>query len=373
MIDQTIGRRIRALRVASRMSQADVAQILSLNDRQSVSQIEAGQRRLKADELIKIVERFEVSLEQLTNPFLLFEKESFSWRQHHVPSDALDAYEAKAGEWIGAYRELNRLGDGRLPVIMPRLGLTHTSQFEDAVAAGEAVAAELELGSAPAHRLAEVMEQRYGILVLMVDAIQGVSGAACRLPELNAVLINRHESEARRNYDLAHEFFHILTWDTMKPERVESSEVDSAEQPRTQSGKRNQRIERLADNFASGLLMPGDALEKLGEPQGDLDVWLAAAAAELGVSGLALKWRLVNSRRYPAAAKVQNDVLTRTARDRGPEEPPPLFSGPFVRTIVAAIEAGHLSSRRAASLLDMTAEDLGDLCETFGIDRPAEL
>jgi hypothetical protein len=56
----------------------------------------------------------------------------------------------------------------------------------------------------------------------MVDPIPGVSGAACHVPELNAILINRNESPDRRRADLAHELFRILTWDAMKPERVSS-------------------------------------------------------------------------------------------------------------------------------------------------------
>lgn len=47
------------------------------------------------------------------------------------------------------------------------------------------------------------MERDLGILVLMVDAVPGVSGAACHLPELDAVLINRREVPGRRHYDLA--------------------------------------------------------------------------------------------------------------------------------------------------------------------------
>ena len=42
-------------------------------------------------------------------------------------------------------------------------------------------------------RLADVMERELGTLVLMVDAERGISGAACRLPELDALLIACHE------------------------------------------------------------------------------------------------------------------------------------------------------------------------------------
>jgi transcriptional regulator with XRE-family HTH domain/Zn-dependent peptidase ImmA (M78 family) len=367
-----IGQRIKSLREAHRVTQADFAAVLGVNARQSVSQIETGSRQLTAEELVKTIQHFGVTLDALTNPFLLSGKHSFSWRQNHVPVADLDAFEARAGEWIGAYRELNRLSDVRLKKLRPRLGLTHGSSFEDAVGEGEALADELELGDTPAHKLADTLQDQLGILVLMVDALEGVSGAACRLPELDAVLINRHEPKARRNSDLAHEFFHILTWDQMKPDRIESS-TESWDEPRTNRQARNQRIEQLADNFASGLLMPSKALDRLGEPHADLVAWLTAAAAELGVSSRALKWRLVNAKRSPAAARVSNDALSAAARVRDLAPAPLLFSKPFIETIARAIEAGHLSGGRASQLLCMPKADLGDLCDSYGVSRPVEI
>jgi transcriptional regulator with XRE-family HTH domain/Zn-dependent peptidase ImmA (M78 family) len=372
MSDQTIGRRLKALRLSQKLSQERMCEILGLNDRQSVSQIEVGQRAVKAEELIRAIAHFDVPLADITNPFLLFEKESFSWRQNRVPLEDLDRFERQAGEWIGAYRELTRLTGETLPAIMPRLGLTYESAFEDAVAFGEKVARELDLALYPAHGLAQTLEDRYGILVLMVDTLPNISGAACRLPELNAILINRHESEGRRNSDLAHEFFHLLTWDTMKPERVESSDSAPDVAPATAKGRRNQRIERLADNFAQGLLIPTSTLEALGQPpQHDLTAWLLAAADRLGVTAKNLKWRLVNSGWAPAVAAVDNEALARAARDRGLSDPPAPFSKAFMRTLALALDKGHISARRAAALLEITVEDLADLCVLHGVERPA--
>ena len=208
-----IGRRLRALRESEKLTQDAMATIMGLNDRQSISQIETGARRVSAAELVKVIDHFTVSLDDLTNPFLLAGNDNFSWRQNHVQPEDLDRFEKRAGEWIGAYRELSKINDVRLRKLLPRLGLTHASAFEDAARAGEDIAGELELGEFPARSLARVMEEDLGILILMVDAAPGISGAACRLTELNAVIINRHEPEARRNSDLAHECFHLLTWD----------------------------------------------------------------------------------------------------------------------------------------------------------------
>ncbi len=115
--------------------------------------------------------------------------------------------------------------------------------------AGERFAAEFGLGDAPAARMSEAMERELGILVLMVDADRDISGAACRLREMDAVLIARREVAGRRHFDLAHELFHILTWDAMPPEHSEAA--------RETGGN---RAEQLANNFAAAVLMPAASL-----------------------------------------------------------------------------------------------------------------
>jgi Zn-dependent peptidase ImmA (M78 family) len=247
------------------------------------------------------------------------------------------------------------------------LGLTRHSRFEDAMEAGERFAAEFDLGDVPARRLTDVMERELGILVLMVDAFEGISGAACRLPELDVVLINRHEVAGRRHFDLAHELFHILTWDAMPPEH--------AEEAREVGGN---RVEQLANNFASAVLMPEAALERYGEwaelEDDDLIARLNAAADELLVTASALKWRLVAlDRLKPARARAISDAALRNNGHTGRDTPPLLFSKPFMEVIGLAIDEGRVSTRRAAGLLDLTVEDLTDLFIAHGVESPAEL
>lgn len=372
MIEPKIGTRLKALREARGLSQDALREVFGFKDRQTVSHIESGSRRLSAEELVKALAFFDVTLDHFTNPFLLPANAKFSWRQHSVAAAELERFQQRAGEWIGAYRELHFRSGKPLRALMPRLGLTHTSSFEEARVVGESVSGELDLGEVPGAKLAEVMEGRLGILVLMVDAIRGVSGAACTLPELNAVLINRHEPEGRRNFDLAHELFHLLTWQTMPPQWIDG-ESDVAAGSNAQR-KRVARIEQLANSFASGLLMPTSALDRLGQPHGDLVEWINAAAGQLRVSSSALKWCLVNSGRGPQhIASIPDDAFNKDGRGRLQETPTPLFSRTFIQTIALAIERGHLSSRRAAALTDLSVDALGELCDIYGIERPAEL
>jgi XRE family transcriptional regulator, fatty acid utilization regulator len=217
-------------------------------------------------------------------------------------------------------------------------------------------------------RLAEVMERELGILVLMVDAFQGISGAACRLPELDVVLINRQEVVGRRHFDLAHELFHILTWDAMPPEHSEES--------RETGGN---RVEQLANNFASAVLMPVPLLDRFGDwpgtDKGELTARLNAAADELQVTASALKWRLVAlDRLKPAMARAIPDaVLRNNGRDAVSSVLPPPFSKPFMEIIALAVDAGRVSARRAGALVDLTVDDLADLFAMHGVQSPVEL
>jgi Zn-dependent peptidase ImmA (M78 family) len=213
------------------------------------------------------------------------------------------------------------------------------------------------------------MERKLGILVLNVDAIEGVSGAACRLPDLDVVLINRLEVEGRRHFDLAHELFHILTWDTMPPQHVE----EASEYSKT-------RVEQLANNFASTVLMPSTMLEQFGPWSSDLSVKqiiarLNAAADKLAVTATALKWRLVaiGKLEHTKAKGIPDAALRNNGHEIAQANPPPLFSKSFVEVIALAIREGHVSVRRAADLLDLSLDDLADLCTTYGVQSPVEL
>ena len=368
MTTNIIGARIKALREERKLSQDDLARLFGFKDRQTVSAIETGERRVTAEELVIAVEKLGASLDYFTDPFLLVGEGRFSWRQTDVGPQRLYAYERNAGRWVAAFRAIAPQVGRSAPLLRRSLGITRHQRFEDAMEAGDRFVAEFGLGDVPAARLVEVMERKLGILVLMVDAFQGISGAACRLPELDVVLINRQEIPGRRHFDLAHELFHILTWDAMPPEH--------SEEARETGGN---RVEQLANNFASAVLMPTPVLNQFGDwseiAGGELAGRLNAVANELQVTASALKWRLVAlDRLKPAVARAVSDVALRNnGRDAVQAVLPPPFSKPFTEVIALAVDEGRVSARRAAALLDLTVDDLADLFATHGVRAPVEL
>ena len=146
------------------------------------------------------------------------------------------------------------------------------------------------------------------------------------------MLINRREVPGRRHFDLAHELFHILTWDAMTPEHIEEA---------TEIG--GPRIEQLANSFASAVLMPTAVLNRFDEwaalGRDELVDKLNRVADELGVTASALKWRLVGLRRITRARaqEIPDAALRDNGRRVATVEPPPLFSKPFVEVMARAI------------------------------------
>ena len=364
-----IGFRVKAAREAIGWSQDQLAQRLGLNDRQSVSDIENGKRSVKPDELLQLSDLLDRDIEFFIDPFAVAGEAQFSWRADpDVPEASLEDFELKAGQWIGVLRWLREHRGGRTSPLKRALRLSAQSSFEDAQERAESLCVELELGVIPAETLIEKVEHELDIPVLFVDTVEAedgksVSGATCHLEEMGVILINRNESEARRYYDLAHELFHALTWDAMKPDHRESNSIEDR--------NRGKRIEQLANNFAAALLMPRASLDKLldGKRLDDI-AHLCEIAALLCVAPVALAWRLFNLK------LITDDTRRQLAQEKqrpSVSGPPKRFSASFVRMLHQALEQGRISARKAAKAMGLGLGGLRELFAQYDLAAPFEL
>lgn len=366
-MNELISRRLKVAREKLGLTQVQFSEKLGFKDRQTLAAIEAGQRKLSAEELVRATQVLGVDLDYFTDPLRLVGEGSFNWRARKGSnSSLLQAFEEKAGRWIAAYRNLSKHETGS--ALKPRLPLTERSTYEEARVAAETLGQEWDLGEIPALHLETRLRERIGALVLYVDAPDAISGAACLLPNLSTILINRKEPEGRRHYDLAHETFHLLTWEQMPPAHAET------EIPR---GGKGGRVEQLADNFASALLMPERTLAPKWQARGDLDIhrWLNATASELLVTAVALKWRLVQLSWLGKAdlLDIQDGKLVANGRPKKEQVIPKPFSTAFVQCLHRAVLKGDISVRRTASLLEITLHDLADLLRDYELPVPFDL
>ena len=127
-----------------------------------------------------------------------------------------------------------------------------------------------------------------GIKIIFLPMNSDISGGSTIDDKFGmAILINVNDAPWRRNFDLAHEFFHIITWENFSPEEIY---VDEA------GGK--SKVERLADIFAACLLLPEEETRKEFEARINNKsvsyLNLVGIARDFDVSIEALLWRLVN-------------------------------------------------------------------------------
>lgn len=374
---ERVRRRLKARRERIGMSQDELARHMALKHRQTLGAIETGARRIRPEELALAARVLEVAPDYFTDRYSAAGEASFSFRtaaseaSFSFPAAAVDeeeltTFEEQAGRWIATYRELGGEVGQTESLLTAALSLSERSSYEAARAAAGDVRRRLGLGRFPARDLQAAVEREWGILVLHVDPPAGISGAASRLDGLQVILVNRGEPLGRRNYDLAHELFHLLTWDRMPPERLDPQPPGGGEK---ESAK---RVEKLAENFAAALLMPEETVRELWDARENkvpVARWIALVADDFGVSGPALKWRLYNLKllkkgELPDDAEIRE---THTGEERYRPTPMP-FSQAFVHRVHAAVEAGTLSLRKASRLLGVDTSSFARLCESY--DRP---
>ena len=314
--------------------------------------------------LVRLSEVLERDIEFFIDPFVVEGEAAFSWRADDaVPSKDLERFEHRVGGWVGMLRFLRKWNAGAGGPFGMTLRLGKESSFEDALAMGEAVVGHLKLGAVPAARLVERVESSLDIPVLFIDAIKAprgkVSGATCHLPDLGVILINRNEPEARRHYDLAHELFHALTWAEMAPAHRET--------PDGRKKGKEWRVEKLADNFAAGLLMPTASLERFIDRKRMADVeHLVEVANQLRVSPYALAFRLFNAKWIDESVRAALSHRTSGLSVSTPKR----FSTQFVELLHQGIDRGQVSARKVAKTLGLTLAELVDLFAEH-TDKPA--
>lgn len=361
-----IGQRVKYAREQLRLNQQDVSAALGFNDRQTLSDIENRKWGLKAGELLKLSDALDQDVEFFIDPFGVVGEAQYSWpASTNLPEDELDQFEATASSWVGLLRWLRSQECSERSPLGFTLRLAVNSSVQAAQYAAEQLVCKHQLGLVPALTLPQFIEKELDIPVLFVDAgppfqQSSISGVACHLPEMCVILLNCREGAARRNFYMAVELFHALTWARMKSENGKSSAIGSQ--------RRNRQAETLAENFAAALLMPRTSLDALmGDGRSTDVVKLFDVAKQLQVSAEALGWRLHSLGRIDEATRV---ALSQFHQADSAEALPGLFSRSFVEQLHVALDKGRLSARKAAKTLGFSLHELTQLFEAYRMPTP---
>ena len=334
------------------LTQAQLAERAGFNAPQIVSSIERGERDVKAVELAAIARALHCDLmdlfaegEEKTQPVVV------AWRERPEDAENQAARLVQLCEWYALAEEWT---DEESACALPDVRTARSAHDVFwARALADRVHGSLGLGSLPAASLYQTLEERCGIKIFHLPDLHG--SAACAWGDFGAgIALNASEPQRRRNFSLAHELFHLLTWEDLGPEH---SGVNSWW---------SNRIETLANAFASSLLLPESSLraslEAHREERSITLEGIVEVAREFDVSSEALLWRLVSLGMLKDTRTRQllaNPVFRNLDRMTFTEELTPAPTpARYLRLLELAYLRGDVSMGRIA---EMTGKRLADV------------
>ncbi|MFA7372478.1 MAG: XRE family transcriptional regulator [bacterium] len=277
-----LSERLRDARSGINLTGVQVRELTGIGE-SSLSEFENGKREPSLSQLQVLASLYKRSLS-----FFLSEEpvlqETVLWRKR--PSEDAESIEASFLRLCEQYHNLETWCGEEVKPCLPELCVADREyDMDEARNLAKRVRNDLQLGDRPAHVLLRVLEEYCGTKVFCMEfQPSGTAASVCSQVTGCSVLLNANNVRWRRNFDLAHELFHLLTW----------SHFRKQENPGCQVTSNNE--EKLADCFASNLLMPREAVEGVVSRRrhdGRLvyeDIF--DIAREFDVSVDALMWRL---------------------------------------------------------------------------------
>ena len=317
----------------------------------SLSEFENNKREPRFSQLSKLAEIYRRTID-------------FFLREDTVPEglmlwrdkpEALAAKEAEAQfrQYCEQFHRLEQLmGEVRFKSLpAPDVRTADELNFDVVDTFARRIINELRLGDRPALSLQKALEEDYCIKIFHLR----FEGSAISVKSEffgAAILLNKSNrcKAWRRHYDLAHELFHLFTWDLF---RKDLKDIPS------------DREEKLANAFASRLLLPTDSvkpkIDALLGPHKELNLQsLDVIAREFGVSLDALLWRLVYlynvpSEKVPEYIEKSKQLSSEwPARNSDqPDELPERYCGLAIR----ALRAGRLSLLQFSKYMNISYRD----------------
>lgn len=366
-----IGATIRGLRESFGWSQTELAHRLGWASHVIVGNVESGTREIKASELAVLSRVFRVPVDSLLGTDDQRDQKFVLWRE--VPNDDSVAAEQNAQflEACDRYTFLEEAVDRSNPRIAPRelpsfsLDIDKTT-FDEVASLAEQTREALNLGPYPADDLIRTLEEECYVKIIYLKLPQYRGSAACSVTATDKfIMLNSLEVPWRRNFSLAHELFHLITWDARLFAQIYKD--DSL-------WKKN---EQLANAFAAALLMPREQTNRrvkdcVGASKKLKLSDILALARDFQVSVKALLWRLAglsvisrDSVRQLDDDSEFNDIVKKANTDRSCEDH--YRSWRFVRMAYRAHCDGKLSKAKLAQFLDVPLIDVYDELAKFGL------
>ncbi|MCD6578961.1 ImmA/IrrE family metallo-endopeptidase, partial [bacterium] len=248
-----IGIRIRMEREKMGLTLQKLARKAGYNNYQTLLSIEKGERQITMDDLMRISKALSLSIDYLmTEPE---EKTEIAiWRKCNNPEKCKE-YENLLKKYCYFFKNINKLLKIDYELFEPlsntyfrSINLSNYYKFAQKLA--DKIREDYNLGEFPAGNIIETLQEK-NILIFYFDLKKYGSAASLVGNFGGAILLNRNDKVWRGFFDIAHELFHLLTWNMF----------DVSEIYDDKRGKSN--VEKYADAFASHLLVPNEVFKKV--------------------------------------------------------------------------------------------------------------
>ena len=364
-LKKVLGQRIESARKRLNLTQQQLAEEIDFLSHQILSQIETGQRDVKAWELARIARVLYVDIYDLLKDDDFIVSNKVYWRKKPVTNR--ERIEAAFIKYANDYASIERLCNMPNAEELPQLELSDSDLNVRRIRKyGDLIRQQFDLGHKPACYLSKVLEDSYGVKFLYKNLGEEGSGASSIGEFGVGILINSSEVIGRRHFSIAHELFHLITWNDAKL--------------RTEDTEFSDKAEKLAESFASSLLLPKesliDSLEKRGINNELSNIDLISIAQEYEVSSVALLWRICNLgwMNSDEVHKVLEDKeYQQLNRDHKTEDEGDELPQRYLTLCYTCYQSGRISRAKVAEYLGVSLVDLPERLKEYGFaDEPTK-
>lgn len=348
--------RLKYARQRAGLSLAQVKQRADIGE-SSLCEFENGKREPSLSQLQKLAGVYRRSGSFFLGEGPVVTEPSVLWRER--PEQHAEEIESQFLRLCEQYHNLEMWCEERAPVRLPipecRDGASSYG-YADAEELAKRIRTELQLGDRPAQCLLAVLEEVCGVKVFHLEFTPTGTAASVVSDVFGAaVLLNSNNARWRRNHDLAHELFHLLTWPIFHPT------ADAA----TIAGEWE---EKLATCFASNLLLPSDPFRTAINARtrdGKMTVEsLYDVAREFDVSVDSVLWRIhfLYGRGQNSADQTMREIervkaLAPLIEGREDQKSPHPWPARYHALAVKAMRRGEMAIGRFAEYLNITRQE----------------
>jgi Zn-dependent peptidase ImmA (M78 family)/transcriptional regulator with XRE-family HTH domain len=353
-----VGERLKYARERSGLTLRQVEERTGIGQ-SSLSEFEGGKREPRLSYLQALSDAYRRSLDFFLGNEPL-PSEVVLWREQ-PPSPTCEEIEGEFLRLCEQYHNLEMWLDERRATQLPRAeGDPETYCYADAEALAHEVRAALSLGDRPGQNLLTTLEENCGVKVFHQPFENEGAAASCVTETFGvAVLLNANNVRWRRNFSLAHELFHLLTWPVFRKRQSESRVTADPKE------------EKLATCFAGNLLMPTDAtrtaINKVANEDKISFADMFDIARQFDVSVEALVWRMAFLKyfNYDDAPDIISRYKAVAALWEGKRvhDDPPIRPPRFRALAIRALRQGEVSLGRFAEYLGISRREARAMME----------